>query len=255
MRGNTRVKLPYNEGSMIAWFYAKGIDGSISKLPVQVTAARPGTMIYVVDTGEFDVGIPLNLLFLWAADNPEIPWVRVDTRYPLGLSEATIENPIFWDTGFTRFEAVSPFDQEFLANFMDNGGRLFLAAPDYLEDMGLDWFGADYLHIMGAYGVNIAIDLYKGVEGDPISDGIEMEWQVRTGRNDLITPDLMSRTMMTGAWDLTEGDEKPIIQDLPSALGLRHANDTCRLVYLSGPWSSLEYVWYPPYDQENQSPG
>jgi hypothetical protein len=55
--------------------------------------------------------------------------------------------------------------------------------------MGLDWFGADYLHIMGAYGVNIPIDIYKGVEGDPITDGIEMEWQVMTGRDDLIAPD------------------------------------------------------------------
>jgi len=40
-----------NEGSMIAWFYAEGIDGSVSKLPVQVTAAEPGTIVYVDDTG------------------------------------------------------------------------------------------------------------------------------------------------------------------------------------------------------------
>jgi hypothetical protein len=45
----------------VAWFYAEGIDGSISKMPVQVTAAKPGTIIYVDDTGEFDVGIPLTL--------------------------------------------------------------------------------------------------------------------------------------------------------------------------------------------------
>jgi hypothetical protein len=62
--------------------------------------------------------------------------VRVDTRYPLGLSETAIENPIFWDTGFTRYEVVSPFDQEFLANFMDNGGKVFIAAPDYLGGHG-----------------------------------------------------------------------------------------------------------------------
>ena len=240
------------EGSMIAWFFAEGIDGSISKLPVQVTAAEPGTIIYVDDTGEFDVGIPLNLLFTWAAEDAGIPYVRVDTRYPLGLSETAVENPIFWDTGFTRYEVVSPFDQEFLATLMDNGGKVFIAAPDYLGDMGLDWFGADYLHIMGAYGVNFPIDIYKGVEGDPITDGIEMELQVMTVRDDLVAPDLLSRTMMTGAWDLTEGDEEPTIYDLPGALGLRHANDTYRLVYLASPWSSLMYAWdgYDPEDPD-----
>ena len=233
------------EGSMIAWFFAEGIDGSISKLPVQVTVAEPGTIIYVDDTGGFDVGIPLNFLFAWAAEDAGIPYVSVDTRYPLGLSETAVESPIFWDTGFTRCEVVSPFDQEFLADFMDNGGRVFFAAPDYLNDMGLDWFGADYLHMMGAYGVNIPIDIYKGVPDDPITDGIEMECQVMTGRDDLIAPDLLSRTMM-----ITEGDEEPTIYDLPGALGLRHANDTYRLVYLSAPWSSLMYAW-GGYDPEN----
>ena len=243
------------ENSIVAWFYAEGIDGSISKLPVQVTTAEPGTIIYVDDTGGFDVGIPLNLLFFWAAEDAGIPYVRVNTRYPLGLSETAIENenPIFWDTGFTRYEVVSPFDQELLANFMDDGGRVFIAAPDYLGDMGLDWFGADYLHILGAYGLNVEIDIYKGVEGDPITDGISLEWQVMTKRDDLIAPDLVSRPIMTGAWDLTEDDdEDPVIVDLPGALGLRHANDTYRLVYLSAPWSSLMYAWdgYDPEDPD-----
>lgn len=243
------------ENSIVAWFYAEGIDGSISKLPVQVTTAEPGTIIYVDDTGGFDVGIPLNLLFFWAAEDAGIPYVRVNTRYPLGLSETAIENenPIFWDTGFTRYEVVSPFDQELLANFMDDGGRVFIAAPDYLGDMGLDWFGADYLHILGAYGLNVEIDIYKGVEGDPITDGISLEWQVMTKRDDLIAPDLVSRPIMTGARDLTEDDdEDPVIVDLPGALGLRHANDTYRLVYLSAPWSSLMYAWdgYDPEDPD-----
>ncbi|MDD4791935.1 MAG: S8 family serine peptidase [Firmicutes bacterium] len=240
-----------DEGSMIAWFYAEGIDGSVSKMPVQVTAAKPGTIIYVDDTGEFDVGIPLSVLFLWAAEDAEIPYVTVNTRYPLGLSETAVENPIFWDTGFTRFEVVSPFDQEFLASFMDNGGRVFFAAPGYLGDMGLDWFGADYLHMIGAYGVDIPIDIYKGVEGDPITDGIEMEFQVMTGTDDLIAPDLVSSPILTGAWDFTEeDDEEPVIMDLPGALGLRYADDTCRLVYLASPWSSLMYAW-DGYDLED----
>jgi subtilisin family serine protease/PKD repeat protein len=240
-----------DEGSMVAWFYAEGIDGSISKLPVQVTAAEPGTIVYVDDTGEFDVGIPLNALFFEAAEDAGIPYVSVDTRYPLGLSETAVDNPIFWDTGFTRYEVVSPFDQEFLANLMDNGGSVFFAAPDYLGDMGLDWFGADYLHMMGAYGLNIPIDIYKGVEGDPITDGIEMETQLQTGRDDLIAPDLISRPILTGAWDLTEeDDEEPVIMDLPGALGLRHANGTYRLVYLAAPWCSLAYAW-DGYDPEN----
>ena len=242
-----------DEGSGVAWFYAKGLDGSISKMPVQVTAAKPGTIIYVDDTGAFDVGIPVNAFFMWAAEDAGVSYVRVDTRYPLGLSETAVENPIFWDTGFTRFEVVSPFDQEFLASFMDNGGKVFLAAPDYLGDMGLDWFGADYLHIMGAYGVNVLIDIYKGVSGDPITDGIEMEWQVQTGRDDLIAPDLVSSPIMIGAWDLTEdGDEERVIMDLPGAVGLRHANETYRLVYLASPWSSLMYACddYDPDDPD-----
>jgi hypothetical protein len=180
--------------------------------------------------------------------------VTVDTRYPLGLSETAVENPIFWDTGFTRFEVVSPFDQEFLASFMDNGGKVFLAAPDYLGDMGLDWFGADYLHMMGAYGVNIPIDIYKGVEGDPITDGIEMEWQVQTGRDDLIAPDLVSSPITdrrVGSYGRRMMRNR-VIMDLPGAVGLRHANETYRLVYLASPWSSLMYAWdgYDPEDPD-----
>ena len=240
-----------DEGSAVAWFYAKGVNGAVSKAPVQVTAAEPGTVVYVDDTGAFDVGIPLSVLWMRAAEDAGIPFVRVNTRYPLGLSTTAVENPVFWDTGFTRFEVVSPWDQEFLASLMDNGGRVFLAAPDYLNDMGLDGFGADYLHMLGAYEVNIPIDIYKGVEGDPISDGIEMEWQVMTGRDDLIAPDLLSQAILTGAWDLTDDDdEEPVIMDLPGALGLRHANSTYRIVYLSCPWSSLMYAW-DGYDPEN----
>ncbi|MGI6517614.1 MAG: hypothetical protein ACOX4C_02310 [Bacillota bacterium] len=64
-----------------------------------------------------------------------------------------------------------------------------------------------------------------------------------TGTDDLIAPDLVSRPILTGAWDLTEeDDEEPVIMDLPGALGLRYADDTYRLVYLASPWSSLMYA-------------
>jgi len=238
------------EGSTVAWFYAQGTNGYVSKVPVQVTAAKSGTMVYVDDTGAFAVGIPLSLFGMLAAHTAEIPFVRVDTRYPMGLSTTAVDNPIFWDTGLTLFEVVSPWDQEFLESFMDSGGRVFFAAPNYLYDMGLDRFGADYLHIAGAYGLNVPIDIYKGVDGDPITDGIELKCQLgfydaednRIGFDDLIAPDLLSQTILTGAWDLTgEEDEEPVIADLPGALGLRHANSTYRIVYLSCPWSSLIY--------------
>ncbi len=242
------------EGSLVAWFYAQGIDGSISKAPVQVTAANPGTIVYVDDTGAFSIGLPVSILWMLPALDAQIPFVRVDSRYPLGLSTTAVENPIFWDTGFTRFEVVSPWDQEFLASFMDNGGRVFFAAPDYLGDMGLDWFGTDYLHIDGAYGLNVEIDIYKGVEGDPISDGIGLEWMVKTRRDDLIAPDLLSQTILTGAWDFTEPGGEPDIMDLPGALGLRHANDTYRIVYLSCPWSSLMYEHDPNNPSTNSTP-
>lgn len=230
-----------HEGSIVAWFYAQGTDGSTSKVPVQAIAANPGTIVYVDDTGAFSIGLPVSFFWMLPAIGAQLPFVTVNSRYPLGLSATAVENPIFWDTGFTRFEVVSPWDQEFLASFMDNGGRVFLAAPDYLGDMGLDWFGTDYLHIDGAYGLNVEIDIYKGVEGDPISSGFESEWQVKTRRDDLIAPDLLSQTILTGAWDSAEPGGEPDIMDLPGALGLRHANNTYRIVYLSCPWSSLTY--------------
>lgn len=234
-------KILADEGSIVAWFYAEGIDGSIAKMPVQVTAANPGTMVYVDDTGAFDVGTPLSDLFTWAADDAEIPYVTVNTRYPLGLSETAIENPIFWDAGYTRFEVVSPFDQEFLAAFMDNGGKLFMAAPNYLGDMGLDWFGSDYLHMLGAYALNLGIQSYLGIDGDPITDGIQLASQVATNYDDLIAPDYISQPILTG---MRGGNM------LPGALGLRHANTTYRVVYLSAPWCSFRYAW-DGYDPEN----
>ena len=224
----------------MAWFYAQGTNGSISKMPVQVTAARRGTALYVDDTNGFDDGTPLNALWMRAADAAGIPFVRVDARYPLGLSATAVENPVFWDTGVTHNQILTPEEAEFLASVMDNGGRVFLAAPNYLTDLCPrvgdtyfpDWFGAQYLHMTHSVQTDVSIRAYKGVDADPITGGMELAPRVVTGLDDLVAPDIVSREMLTGVGDSG---------DLPGALGIRHANSTYRMVYLSCPWSSLTY--------------
>ena len=165
-----------DEGSEVAWFYAQGTNGAISKLPVQVTAVKPGTAVYVDDTGGFDDGTPLNALWMRAADTAGIAFVRVDARYPLGLSATAVENPVFWDTGTTRRQILTPQEKGFLASVVDNGGRVLLAAPDYLTEscprvgdtFFPDWFGAEYLHLAHSVQVDVPILAYKGVDSDPI---------------------------------------------------------------------------------------
>ena len=69
----------------MAWFYAQGTNGSISKMPVQVTAARRGTAL-VDDTNGFDDGTPLNAL---GCGQPTLPGFlssesTLDTRSAFG---------------------------------------------------------------------------------------------------------------------------------------------------------------------------
>ena len=50
-----------DEGSAVAWFYAKGVNGAVSKAGAG-DCSRAGAVVYVDDTGAFDVGIPLSVL-------------------------------------------------------------------------------------------------------------------------------------------------------------------------------------------------
>ncbi len=60
-------------------------------------------------------------------------------------------------------------DENSLASYLDGGGRLFLDSQDYLYDMGITNFGADYLGISWHQNDTAEASWLYGVPGDPVS--------------------------------------------------------------------------------------
>ncbi|MEA4884048.1 MAG: S8 family serine peptidase [Clostridia bacterium] len=229
------------EGVYMATFSATNDAGVISRYPMQITVANPGTIVYVNDTGGFAAVGPLldASFFRYALGDADKPFVELNAKYPFSIAKATSANPIFWDTSITRFETLSPFEEMELATVLENGGRLFMASPDVIYDLGIDWFGTNYLHVADAIE-NVELEKWFGIQGDPITDGMELDWQVKTGRDDLIWPDMVSQPILTN--------------DQEGISALRHANDTYRVVYLASPWMSLPTNWAPHEGEEPENP-
>ena len=66
-------------------------------------------------------------------------------------------------------------EQAAIADFLDKGGRLFLTGPEVLWELDPDEseFVRNYLHVIGKED-DVGTTFVTGVEGDPITDGLEI---------------------------------------------------------------------------------
>lgn len=216
------------EGVYLAWFNVRSHAGIESKWPVQVVVANPGTIVYIDDDG----GFPFENFFLAACETAGLDCVVVDSRYPLGLPDDFNDRLLVWNTAFSWSDTLLPDQEEFLARFLDNGGRLLMISPDYLYDMGdLTPFAEQYLHVWD-YADNIPMGQWDGIAGDPITDGMSITGELGMELEDALWPDLNARPIFEGEF---------VSYTLWPAL--RYADETYRVVFTTVPWEELPMVY------------
>ena len=179
------------EGAYMAWFHALTVDGVESKWPVQIVVADPGTIVYIND----NPGFGREAEFLQACEAAELKCVVVDPRYPLGLPQSFDDRMLAWNTSFSWSDTLLVDQEEYLAGFLDGGGRLFMISPEYLYDLGLTPFAEQYLHVLG-YVDNIPMGYWDGIDGDPITDGMSITGVLGAELEDALFPDLNAKPIL-----------------------------------------------------------
>jgi len=156
---------------------------------------------------------------------------------------------VIWLTGNSISSTLTPEDQNNLANYLDNGGNLFISGQDIGWDIGLTSFYQDYLH---AQYVRDDTNIYilNGVSGDPITSYMQINISGGDGANNQYYPSEIDP--VNGATSIFYYDEttEPFelysekfnekIQeknyfslDSSGSGGLRIDTDAYKLVYLS----------------------
>ena len=151
-------------------------EGVESKWPVQIVVANPGTIMLVDDDGGFDFE---QEYFLIACEQAGFNCVVVDSRYPLGIPEGVTDRLLVWNTSLSWSDTILPEQEEFLARFLDSGGRLMMVSADYLYDSGLTPFAQEYLHVTDY--VDVPMGAWDGIEGDPITHGMSFVGEYELG--------------------------------------------------------------------------
>ena len=147
--------------------------------PTPVTASLPQTSstcsILLVDndedfTSELGGGLPYYTSALDALGYDYQVWDLGSQGSPLSADLAPYQ-AVLWFTGSKRIEPFS-FEHEILvADYLDQGGSLFLSALDYYLTESLSWFMQDYLSIDHFECDEVELDPV-GVTGNPIGDGL-----------------------------------------------------------------------------------
>jgi hypothetical protein len=107
---------------------------------------------------------------------------------------------VIWETGESQ-PALNLADQTVLAQYLDNGGNLFISGQDigwalcdqtspYYSQLSCDFY-ENYLH--ASYGINASGDLtLSGVSGDAISHGLSIDISGGDGADNQTSPSVVS---------------------------------------------------------------
>ncbi len=92
-----------------------------------------------------------------------------------GIREMNGFDVVIWQTGWSSWLLISWDDQLALADYLDQGGRLFFASQEYLDWLWWtpNFFTQDYLGIE-TWETDPGYDRLLGVAGDPIGDGLDL---------------------------------------------------------------------------------
>lgn len=113
-------------------------------------------------------------------------WDRSELSSPTP-SKMQAYTAVVWFTGTTSSNTIGTDDQNNLATYLDNGGKLFLSGQDIGYDIGTTSFYSDYLN--ASYEVDTAGWNVAGETGDAIGDDLEFDIQSGDGANNQDWPD------------------------------------------------------------------
>lgn len=161
---------------------------------------------------------------VWDVQTQGIPGVS-ENSYPV----------IVWYTGEAEQDVLTAAEQSFLANYLDNGGRLFLTgqniAYDLVEQQNGTAFFENYLH--SAYVQDNSGDFsLQGISGDPIGSGEVFIILGSGGANNQDSPDMI--TALPGA-------QPAILYEASNQTNQAaiYFSGTYRLVYFAFGWEGI----------------
>ncbi|HNS17147.1 MAG TPA: serine hydrolase [Bacteroidales bacterium] len=79
---------------------------------------------------------------------------------------------VIWFTGLQDEQTLTPYNQEVLSGYLENGGNLFLSGQNISEDLGGSPFLMEYLHVKHIRDTYAGQDTLMGIPGDPIGDNL-----------------------------------------------------------------------------------
>jgi hypothetical protein len=96
----------------------------------------------------------------------------IDSQGPPTDTDLLEHDIVIWNTGETSSQTLTSVDESRLADFLREGGSLFLSSQGYLTDIGPpNDFSTHYLHLTD-WSHDVETTEVEGVSGDPITDGI-----------------------------------------------------------------------------------
>jgi len=143
---------------------------------------------------------------------------------------------VFWTTADGSASYFTSSDESNLMTYLDGGGNLFLASMGFLSSRSPSTFITDYLKIE-SWESNVGCATAYGVDGDPISDGMELV--------------LGSTPFSAGgsdAFNLGEGADT-LFYSTNGLFGLRVATGGHKIVFLSFPFELASTVDADPNNQ------
>jgi len=114
---------------------------------------------------------------VWDRSNQPSPTPSVMQQY----------DAVIWFTGCDFSETLLSEDQDNLASYLDNGGRLFISGQTIGYDIYDSSFYSDYMH--AEYLINTAGEEVEGVDGDEIGDGLSFNITGGDGASNQYWPD------------------------------------------------------------------
>jgi hypothetical protein len=153
------------------------------------------------------------------------------TLNPLDASYLTGLDAIIWFTGdsWVSGSTLTAADRTLLANYLDQGGRLFLSGQGIGWDLRTSAFYSDYLHAIFR-APNVTEHHLLGVAGDPIGDGLDFNTAGGDGANNQIHQSSNDPDASGYATAILEWQTPPGLGGYP---GLKVETPNYRLVYNS----------------------
>jgi len=146
----------------------------LSTRAVMVRTKAPAPILLVDDDRWYDVEeyyqAPLRSLG-YPFDTWTVGWNSTEADGSPNEDRLGMYPMVVWFTGYDWAQTLDPVEEQRLARYLDNGGRLFLSAQDYLFTARLTGFGVNYLGIL-TYTEDYSSTSVTGVPGSPIADGL-----------------------------------------------------------------------------------